>query len=157
MSEQELNEYITLYRTTVFKVAFNYLKNYEDAEDISQDAFVKLYTCEKQFADSENVKAWLIRVTINLCKNLLRSSWHKARSELPQDIPFNAIEENGIHDCIQRLSPDYSAMIYLFYYEGYSIKDIAKLCGISSVAVRTRLSRGRAKLKEMLEGGKHNE
>ncbi len=157
MSENELNEYITLYRTTVFRVAFNYLKNHEDAEDISQDVFVKLYTCEKPFTDSENVKAWLIRVTINLCKNQLRSAWHRSHCELPQDIPCANNEYSIMQDCIQRLSPDYSAVIYLFYYEGYSVKEIAKLCGISGVAVRTRLSRGRAKLKEMLEGGKHNE
>lgn len=156
MSENELNEYITRYRATVFKVAFNYMKNHQDAEDITQDAFVRLYTCEKQFSGDENVKAWLIRVTINLCKNQLRSVWHKARCELPADVPCGAAESGDMQDCIQRLSPDYAAVIYLFYYEGYSVKEIAAICGISSVAVRTRLSRGRARLKEMLEGGKHN-
>ncbi len=157
MSETELAGYIELYRPTVFRVALNYLKNYEDAEDISQDAFVKLYTCETQFSSSENVKAWLIRVTINLCKNQLRSMWHRSKCELPQDIPAPGEEYSELADCINKLRPEYASVIYLFYYEGYQVKEIATLCGMTSTAVRTRLSRGRRILKEMLpEGGTHN-
>lgn len=153
MSDPELNEYIRLYRSTVFRVAFNYVKNPEDAEDISQEAFLKLYRTEQHFHTSENVKAWLIRVTINLSKNMLRSAWYRQRSELTTDIPDKSGAADDLHDlhsAIQRLKPDYAGVLYLFYYEGYSVKETARLCGITGAAVRTRLSRARAMLKELL-------
>lgn len=150
MSTQELERLITLYRGTVFRVAFNYVKNFEDAEDISQDAFVKLYTCDDSFAADENIKAWLIRVAINLSKNLLKQSRRRGQAELPADIPYEDRGDIALYDCIQRLKPEYSGVIYLFYYEGYSVKEIAKLCGLTSAAVRTRLCRGRERLREML-------
>lgn len=160
MGERELNEYILSYRSTVYRLAYSYLKNREDAEDISQEAFLRLYRTEQSFGSGENVKAWLIRVTVNLCKNLLKSSWHKNRfglasEELPQSgrsaEQLQAPPEvNEVGECIRRLKPEYSGVLYLYYYEGYSVKEIAGICGISSVAVRTRLSRGRNQLREML-------
>lgn len=151
VSTQELERYITLYRTTVFRVALNYVKNFEDAEDISQDAFVKLYTCKESFAADENVKAWLIRVTINLSKNHIKKSLRRGYAELPEEIPFEDSNDTALYDCIRRLKPEYSGVIYLFYYEGYSVKEIARLCGLTSAAVRTRLCRGRDRLREMLK------
>ncbi len=151
MSKQELERYITLYRLTVFRVALNYVKNYEDAEDISQDAFVKLFTCKESFEADENVKAWLIRVAINLSKNHIKKSLRRSGSELPEDIPFEDSRDIALYDSIRRLKPEYSGVIYLFYYEGYSVREIAKLCGLTSAAVRTRLSRGRDRLREMLK------
>ena len=150
MSEAELERYITSYRSTVYRLAYSYLKNREDAEDISQEAFLRLYKCGQCFAADENVKAWLIRVTVNLCKNLLKSSWHRNRGELVTEAAAPPRESSGIGEYISRLKPEYSAVLYLFYYEGYSVKEIAQICRITSVAVRTRLSRGRDKLKEML-------
>ena len=150
MCQRELERYISLYRLTVFRVALNYVKNYEDAEDISQDAFVKLYACDDSFAADENVKAWLIRVTINLSKNLLKKSLRRG-AELPADIHCEDGGDIALRDCVQRLKPEYSGVIYLFYYEGYSVKEIAKLCGLTSAAVRTRLCRGRDRLREMLK------
>lgn len=150
MSEQELNEYICLYRNTVYRLAYSYMKNREDAEDISQDAFVKLYLSQESFAACDNVKAWLIRVTVNLCKNLLKASWRRVREELTAEPVALQAHEDSMGEYISRLEPHYSSVLYLFYYEGYSVKEIAGICGISSVAVRTRLSRGRNKLKDML-------
>ena len=150
MNGQELDKHIQLYRSTVYRLAYSYMKNREDAEDISQDAFVKLYISDEDFASEENVKAWLIRVTINLCKNMLRSSQRKTRSELTAEPHSPPPEHDSMSEYIAGLKPQYSAVLYLFYYEGYSVKEISRMCGISSVAVRTRLSRGRSMLKEML-------
>ncbi len=152
MNDSELTRYITLYRAAVFRAAFSYVKNREDAEDISQETFARLFVSRDSFRADENVKAWLIRVAINLAKNLLKSSRYRLRDELPENLAANPPEtEDAImHDCIRRLPPEYSSVIYLFYYEGYSVKEIAALCKISSAAVRTRLSRGRNRLKEML-------
>ena len=150
MSEQELEHYITSFRSTVYRLAYSYMKNREDAEDISQEAFMKLYTSQQSFESHENVKAWLIRVAINLCKNLLRSSWYRNRGELITETAAPSPENSGIGEYISRLKPEYSTVLYLFYYEGYSVKEIAQICRLTSVAVRTRLTRGRNKLKEML-------
>lgn len=150
MEEKELERYIELFRGTVYRLAFSWLKNREDAEDISQDAFLKLYTSKESFACDENVKAWLIRVTVNLCKNLLKSSWRKNRAESFAEEISPPPDELHIDEYIARLKPEYSSVLYLFYYEGYSVKEIAEICRLTSVAVRTRLSRGRDKLKEML-------
>ena len=150
MSEQELSRHIESFRGMVYRLAYSYLKNREDAEDISQDAFVKLLQCTQSFDTDENVRAWLIRVTINLCKNLLKSSWHKNRGELMTEAAAPENVAYGMSEYIQRLKPEYSTVLYLYYYEGYSAKEIAQICRLTSVAVRTRLSRGREKLKEML-------
>ncbi len=152
MNSDELTRFITLYRTAVFRAAFSYVKNYEDAEDISQEAFARLLVCSEDFMSDEHVKAWLIRVAINLAKNLLKSSRYKLREELSENIAVQAPQSDDsiMYDCIRRLPPEYSSVIYLFYYEGYSIKEITGICRISSSAVRTRLSRGRNRLKEML-------
>ncbi len=150
MSEKELERYILLYRNTVYRLAFSYLKNREDAEDISQEAFLKLFTSKESFNADENVKAWLIRVTVNLCKNLLKSSWRKNRTEIFAEEASPPPDSDHIGEYIARLKPEYSSVLYLFYYEGYSVKEIAEICRLTSVAVRTRLSRGRDKLKEML-------
>lgn len=151
MSREELERLISLYRRTIYRVALNYVKNPQDAEDISQDAFVKLYTCRECFGTDENIKAWLIRVTINLSKNLLKRNGRRGWSELPADIPCEDSTDIALYDCIRRLKPEYSGVIYLFYYEGYSVKEIAAICRITSAAVRTRLCRGREMLREMLK------
>lgn len=150
MSEKELERCILLYRNTVYRLAYSYLKNREDAEDISQEAFVKLYASKESFASDDNVKAWLIRVTVNLCKNLLKASYRKNRTESFAEAVSPPPDTDHMGEYIGRLKPEYSSVLYLFYYEGYSVKEIAEICRISSVAVRTRLSRGRDKLREML-------
>lgn len=133
----------------MFRLAFSYTKNREDAEDIVQEAFLKLYTSRIIFPDEKNIKAWLIRVTINLCKDMLRSS--KRRTAEPvSDIPCEDKGQYELLDSIRSMQPQYASVIYLFYYEGYSVKEIAKLQGISDSAVTTRLSRARKQLKKML-------
>lgn len=150
MTESKLSEYIGNYRGMVYRLAYSYLKNHEDAEDICQEAFLKLYQCSESFETTENVKAWLIRVTINLSKNLLKTCWLRRRTELDREIPTETERESGLLDCIIRLKPDYAIVIHLFYYEDYSIKEISSICRISSGAVRTRLTRARNQLKKML-------
>jgi len=150
LSENELCEYIHSYRSMVFRLAYSYLKNREDADDISQEAFVKLYKCDEIFETDENVKAWLIRVTINLSKNLLKNFWRKGWVELEKDIAYENKREEELSVYISRLKPKYSVIIHLFYYEGYSVKEISEICKISSTAVRTRLNRARNQLKSML-------
>ncbi len=150
MDESKLSGYIHKYHGTIFRIAYGYMKNTHDSEDIVQEAFLRLYCSEAEFETDENVKAWLIRVTINLCKDALKSIWLKGRTELNINIPVKSEKESILLDIINKLKPDYRGVILLFYYEGYSVKEIAEICSISTTAATTRLSRARKKLKEML-------
>lgn len=150
MTANELECYVLLYRSTVYRLAFSYVKNNEDAEDISQEAFLKLYKSKEDFKTAENVKAWLIRVTINLSKNLLKTIWRQKRSELSYEIPFETEKEEILMGIISKMKPKYAVILHLFYYEDYSVKEIAYLLKITSETVRTRLTRARGQLKEML-------
>ena len=151
MNESELSRYIEKYHNTVFRAAYSYVKKPEDAEDIVQEAFLRLYSSEKSFEADENVKAWLIRVSINLAKDTLKSAWRKGRTELDRDIPYENEKESIMQDCIHRLKPEYCAVILLFYYEGYSVKEIADIIKCSPSLITTRLSRARKQLKTMLQ------
>ena len=150
MNESSLSEYIDKYHGSVFRAAYSYVKNREDAEDIVQEAFFRLYNSSIDFEKDENVKAWLIRVSINLAKDMLRSAWFKGRTELNNDIPYENNNESILLECIHKLKPDYCSVILLFYYEGYSVKEIASIMKTSSTLITTRLSRARKQLKEML-------
>lgn len=150
MTEQQLERYIHLFKGTVFRLAYSYVKNREDAEDITQDAFVRLYTADTVFEREDNAKAWLIRVTINLSRDMLRSGWHKRRAELNDNIPVETAEEGFLLESVKKLKPEYAAVIYLYYYEGYSVNEIAQLRSTNPATVRTRLARARAQLRKML-------
>lgn len=150
MTEQQLEHYIIQYRSTVFRLAYSIVKNREDADDITQDAFMKLYISEISFERDENVKAWLIRVTINLSKDLLKSGWRRHRAELTDDIPFESSREELLLDSVKKLKADYSIIIYLFYYERYTVNEIARLRNTTSAAVRTKLTRARGQLRKLL-------
>ncbi len=138
MTENELEKYVYLYRGMVFRLAYSYMKNREDAEDISQDAFLKLYRSNEHFEADENVKAWLMRVTINLSKNMFNASWFRRCTELENDIPYESDREEALMEFVNRLKPEYSVIIHLFYYEGYATKEIAKICRITDGTVRKK-------------------
>lgn len=150
MTEQQFEEHIKAHRATVFRLAYSMMKNREDADDVTQDAFVRLYQSHEKFSTEDNVKAWLIRVTINLCKDLLRSAWRRHKSDDMPEKACESREELRLLDSIKRLKPESSAVIYLFYYEGYSVEEIARLRKTTSAAVRTRLTRARKELRTML-------
>jgi len=150
MTREELIETVEKYRPTVFRVAFGYTGNYEDSEDISQDVFLKLYQTDKNFKDEEHKKAWIIRVTINAAKSLLRTSWRVKRADMPtEDVPYYSdTADSELFDCVMRLTEKYRTVVYLYYYEDYSVEQVAKIVGISRTAVTTRLARAREQLKK---------
>lgn len=151
MTEEALNRYIGLYHSMVYRLAYSYLKNCADAEDVCQEAFLRLYKFKGEFPTDGDCKAWLIRVTINLSKNVLRSGWFTKRTELTEDIPCETAEDTGLLESVMSLPPNYRVTIHLYYYEGYSVKEIAAILGTSSSVVTTRLARGREKLRKMLQ------
>jgi len=124
-----------------------------DAEDIVQDTFLRLYQYKKPFSDEEHKKAFLLRVASNLCKDLRKSAWFRKRTTLDENTPadncFNE-SEDILREYVLRLKPNYRAAIFLFYYEGFSIKEIATILKLSETAVTTRLNRARSQLKTQL-------
>lgn len=140
------------YKKTIYGIAFAYMNNIHDAEDIVQKVFLKLYNCKIVFESDEDEKRWLVRVTLNLCKDEIKTFWRKHRCDLDDargQIYSN--EENEILNEIWKLPSKYKDCIHLYYIEGYSVNEISKILNISISAVKMRLKRGREKLKLQLE------
>ena len=143
---------VTKYSNTVVKTAFSYLKNTSDAEDITQEVFLVLMQKQPVFENEEHLKAWLIKVAVNKCKNHLKSGWFKNNTPITSDISYLPPEQNEILSAVLTLDIKYRLPIHLFYYEGYSIKEIAKIMKLPAATIGTRLDRGRKLLKNMIGG-----
>lgn len=154
MTNQDVEKYVRMYHAMLYRVVFSYLRNSADAEDVCQDSFLRLMNYSGEFPADEDCKRWLIRVAVNLSKNLLKyRRIHGEPLELSEenaDIPAEPTAENELLPLIKSLPPKYGAVIHLFYYENYSAKEIAQILGISVTAVTSRLSRGRRRLKQLL-------
>ena len=149
MTEGEFMELVKQYRHTVFRAAYCCLKSYAEAEDITQEVFLALYTYNGVFNDDCHIKAWLLRVTMNKCRNLLKSAFRRFSVPLEADREINT-EENELLNIVMTLKPKLRTPLYMYYYEEYSVKEIAELLGEKETTITTRLSRGRQKLKELL-------
>lgn len=143
------------YLDTVFRVAYNYIGSRADAEDITQNVFFKLLQSKRPFESEDHAKNWLIRVTVNECKNLVRAKWWKTESI--EDHTLSLTFENPAHSdlyyAVMGLPKKYRLPLYLHYYEGYSTGEIGELLGIPKNTVCSNLKRGREQLKEILTGG----
>jgi RNA polymerase sigma-70 factor (ECF subfamily) len=135
------------YSISLHRLAFTYLRNTQDAEDVTQEVFLQYLKSAPEFRDGEHEKAWLIRVTINRCKNILRSGWLRLRRPLPDDLSYLVEEESGLIQTVMALDEKYRLPIHLHYYEGYAIKEIAGILGEKPATVGTRLARGRELLR----------
>jgi len=154
-SEQEAKLAIDKYADTVRRICFVHLKNYHDVEDIFQDVFLKYLLCEKEFMSDEHEKAWLIRVTINACKDTLKSFFRKKVSSLEELVtePHYIEEDNReVLEAILQLPDKYKTVIYLHYYEGYTVVEIAAILGKNQNTVYSWLSRAKTQLRERLGG-----
>ena len=152
MNEQELTRLVEKFSRTVYGVAYCYLHNSADADDIMQDTFLALYTSNVEFVRDEHVKAWLIQVTVNKCKNLLRSFKYRATvsldeaAEIPsEDKCFSGSE--SILPVVMKLKPKSRTVLYMFYYEDMSIQQISECLSLNEATVKTRLKRGREQLQ----------
>ena len=155
--ETYMKEILEKYSDMVYRIALNRCRNKENAEDVFQDVFVKYSEKMPNFENEEHEKAWFIRVTINLTKNLYTSSWNTKNVELDENIVFEREEEYDVYSAINVLPPNYKTVIYLFYYEGYKVSEISVLMKANENTVKTWLSRAREMLKEKLEGGFEDE
>lgn len=147
MDAETFTDYVRKYRNTVFRVAYSYSGSLQDSEDITQEAFLKLDKSEERFTADENVKAWLIRVSANEAKNFIRRNALRRKEPISENIPE---EDYELSEIMKGLKRDYRVVIYLHYYEGYSVKELSKILKISESNVKVRLKRGRDKLKELI-------
>lgn len=159
MDDAEFGQKLKQYKDTVYRIAYTYLQNRADAEDVAQETFLKFYLRKDAFADDGVEKAWLIRVTMNACHNLYRSVWQKNRTEMPDEIPepFASPADNMLYTAVFSLPEKYRIVVLLYYYEEYSVKEIAQITGRNPSTIQTHLERARKKLKAILEqkGGFH--
>lgn len=137
---------------TVYRIALHNTSNFSDAEDVTQEVFIKLLESNKAFRDSEHLKAWLIRVTINLCRDKMKKL---SRETLVENVlPYNRVEEKtDVLEAVKALPEKYRNAVYLHYYEGYSAKEIGKILDAKENTVLSWLSRGRDALRKELDGG----
>lgn len=145
---------VNKYKDNLFRIAFNVCKNTADAEDILQDVFIQYHISQKQYENEEHIKAWLIRVTINKAKNITKSFWRKNAVPLEEymdTLRFETKEAESLFHEVMKLSDKYRPVIHLFYYEDYTIAEIARILHISESNVKVRLNRARTKLKEALK------
>ena len=143
----------------IFRLAYSYLRSREEADDVVQNALLALWRTDKRFESGEHVKAWLIRVTVNECRKVLRSPWRK-REDLAaweNSLEFRDDRDRALYEAIMDLDAKYRAVIVLYYYEGYSIAETGKLLGVPAPTVGTRLARARERLKDMLTEAESDE
>ncbi len=150
MDSNLFTEYIGRYRNMVYRVAYSYLKTHTDSEDIMQEVFLKLYQSSKSFESEEHLKAWLIRVAINKAKDELKASRRKQSELISDRVDISESVNSELREAIQALGEDYRIVVYLHYYEGYGVREIARLLRISEANVKTRLKRARDKLRAFL-------
>ena len=155
----EVSQKVTLlfekYSDTVKRICFMYMRNDADSDDILQDVFLKLVQHDKPFQSEEHEKAWLIRVAINRCKNMHKSFWRKNTDPLDVITTEGSTEieteNNEMLKLVLSLPPKYKDVIYLFYYEGYTVPQMAKVLDKNENTIYSSLHRARALLKEKIE------
>ena len=152
-TDESVRRAVTAYSRMLLRLAMTRLPSPADAEDVVQEVFLKLLTARPQFRDAEHEKAWLIRTTLHRACDMARSA---ERRDLPLEaaeaVPGGELPEpSPVLSAVRALPAKYSAVIHLYYYEGYSIKEISQLLRLPVPTVGTRLSRGRERLRELLK------
>lgn len=141
------------YMDTVYRVAYSSLKNADDANDVTQDVLLDLFRTDKAFESDEHLKSWLIRAALNRCKMIFRSPWRRREDidDYAETLRFEDGEYLDLFRAVMALEKKYRVPLLLFYYEGYSTREVAVLLSLPEKTVSTRLFRAKAKLREFLE------
>ena len=151
--ERELEEAMGLYQTMVFRLAYSYTRSRSDAQDICQEVFLRYFCRRPPFTSEEHRRAWLLRVTVNRCKSHLSSWWVRRTVPLDDRIPMPEPEYQELDEILRQLPEKDRLVIHLFYYEECSTREIARMMHCTEGAVRTRLTRARQRLGDLLKGG----
>lgn len=157
--EREVDRAIELYADMIRRLCMVHLKNYSDTEDIFQTVFLKYVLSPIVFENEEHEKAWFIRVTVNACKDLLKSFFRSRTvsiDELVNEPEVLEVHNTEVLEAVLSLPYKYKNVVYLYYYEGYSAVEISRILGKNVNTVYTLLTRSKRLLKEML-GGEESE
>lgn len=154
--EIDIDNVVRRYADMVYRLAVLNTKNRFEAEDAFQEVFLKLYRNRHKIKDEEHLKAWLIRVTVNQCRSMAVSAWnkHTVSLETTEEIAQTPETEDysAVYEAVRKLPEKYREVIYLYYYEELSVKEIAKLLNKREATVKTQLARGRKLLNQQLKG-----
>ncbi len=160
--EQRWNYLVEEYQSMLYRIAFSNMKNRADAEDAVQEAFLRYMKDEKPILNKEHEKAWLIRTTIHICLDILKSGWYQ------RTVPWNEsfatavqniylpyqVKDDRTLEAVLQLPVHYRNSIDLFYYEDYTIHEIASVLNEKEATIKTRLRRGREEVKKILTEGR---
>ena len=152
--KQTVEELAGRYRDNLFAAAFNVCKNAADADDIVQETFLQYYVAKKEFDSEQHIRAWLLRVAINKAKNVNHTFWRQHKVPLEdymETLVFETPQDETLFETVMKLPEKYRIVIHLYYYEEYSVAEIAEVLKLSQSNVKVRLSRGRKVLKETLK------
>jgi len=141
------------YRDRLFAMALGICRDPDDADDAVQNTFIKYTQTDKEFESEEHLKAWLMRVVINQAKDISASFWRRHRSSLEdytETLTFAEPSDGALFDAVMRLPEKYRIVIHLYYYEDYSVSEIAEILHARENTVKTQLRRGRDALKKSL-------
>lgn len=156
-ADKELAAVYQRHSKTVYRLCYMYLQNVADAEDAVQSVFLKLILSKKTFQDTEHEKAWLITTSKNHCNNVLKNWWRVSRVNL-EDIPDMIVWDDDrerskeVFSKLFALPEKYKTVLYLYYFEGYTTKEMASMLHRNESTIRTHLQRGREQLKIDLGG-----
>ena len=153
MSNEEFITFAEKYMDTIYRTAYSWTKNSDDANDITQDVLIQLYKTTKEFESDSHMKNWLMKVTVNRCKMIFRSPWSKMEDieNYGETLGFEDESYMDLFLAVMNLDKKYRVPLMLFYYEGYSTSEIASLLDIPEKTVSTRLFRAKGKLRNYLK------
>lgn len=139
------------YAPAIYRLAYARTGSRADAEDIMQEVFVRLLRAGPDFADRAHARAWLLRVAANCANDWFRAPWRRREGPLSESLPAPEHESGGVVEAVLALPAKYRTAVHLYYYEELSVAEIAKITGKSESAVKSRLFRARAMLREALK------
>ncbi len=153
LTEQEFQKAAERYLDMVYRIALNYFRSPQDAEDAAQETMLRLWRAEVSFTGEEHLRYWLTRVAVNVCRDMSRSPWRTRTVALEHCLEpsFTDPGQSALYEAVRTLPAKYRLPLYLYYYEGYSVTETGELLGLKVSTVQTRLARGREKLKRALE------
>ena len=154
MEREEAEWVVQRHGQTVYRLAYARTGNREDAEDVTQETFLRLVRAAPKFRDEDHCRAWLLRVAANCAQDLFRAPWRKRERPIEEaehlHVADHIPEPGGVLEAVLSLPESYRLPVHLFYYEGLSIREIAGVLGKREGAVRTSLTRARALLRDKL-------
>ncbi len=153
MDKASFTAAVRRYQNTVYRASLHALGSPQDADDAVQEVFLRLFRCKKDFDGEEHLRRWLLRVTVNYCRDVLKSPWRRRRvsmEEMPETPVFDKPVQAALYREVMALPEKYRTVLNLFYYEELSVREIGTLLGVEASTVTTRLARARKRLRERL-------